>query len=94
MEFDSPYGYDDTLSVELMRGRDWLERHEVELGSTVELHFEEIGVDAPGRVRSPSSCPALERNDACLVTGRFRPSEPRCARGAHRRHIVYRRADL
>lgn len=52
LEFDSPYGYDDTLSVELMRSRDWLERHDVEIGGTVELRFEELGVDAPGRVRS------------------------------------------
>jgi RHS repeat-associated protein len=71
-EFDSPYGYDDTLVVELMRTRDWMALNGVELGAMVELAFSELKVEDAGLVTTVASCPPIERDDACLVTGTFR----------------------
>jgi hypothetical protein len=44
----------------------------VELGAMVELAFSELKVEDAGLVTTVASCPPIERDDACLVTGTFR----------------------
>lgn len=59
-EVRDPFGYEDTLSVELMRSTAWLEANEVEVGGWMRLAFEELKVDDDGWVRSISSCPEIQ----------------------------------
>ncbi len=71
LEFENPFGYEDSLVVELMRSTEWLEANQVAVGGTVRLAFEELKVDDDGYVRSISSCPVIAQGEGCVVTGTF-----------------------
>ena len=71
LEYEDPYGYEDTLVVDLMRSHQWIEANAVELGGTVHLAIDEIGIEGRGRVSALPSCPQIDRGAACLVTGTF-----------------------
>jgi hypothetical protein len=60
LEFQDPYGYEDTLVVELMRSTDWLAANGAVERGAIHLAFEELGVDAPGRVVEIDACPRFE----------------------------------
>ncbi len=64
-KFENPFGYEDSLVVELMRSTEWLEANHVDAGGTVRLVFEEFKVEDDGYVRSISSCPVIAQGEGC-----------------------------
>jgi len=65
LEFENPFGYEDSLVVELMRSTKWLKANQVDAGGTVRLVFEEFKVEDDGYVRSISSCPVIAQGEGC-----------------------------
>ena len=66
-----------TVEIEMLRPLEWIERHGIEVGKSMQLHVPELGIARPAEIVSIGPCPPIAEGEVRVVTARFVTRDPR-----------------